>query len=120
VYSYDEFEDRLSGIINFTCRLDVDLDDTDSNPFAPTGGIFGTWKYSTLEAANVCSGGTNPGTICSSDAQCNGGGTCDGVTGVVGILESAHVRDDGAVARSAQNLHVLESTAGATIETVSQ
>ena len=113
--SWDEFELRLSGDINFTCRYDADLT---TNPFGPTGGIFGTWKYSKLEARNVCRGGRNPGAVCSSDTQCSGGGTCDGVVGVVGILESAHVRGDGAVTRSAQNLHTLASTAGATIETV--
>jgi hypothetical protein len=83
-----------------------------------TGAPFGTWKYSRLEASNVCRGGRNPGAVCSSDTQCSGGGTCDGVTGVVGILESAHVASDGTVSRSAQNLHTLESTAGATIEMV--
>jgi hypothetical protein len=115
VTSFDEFEGHLSGIINFTCRYDSDLTD---NPFGPTGGIFGTWKYSRMEASKVCSGGRNPGAVCSSDTQCAGGGTCDGVVGVVGILESAHVASGGAVSRSAQNLHTLESTAGATIETV--
>jgi hypothetical protein len=41
------------------------------------------------------------------------------VVGVVGILESAHVAVGGGVTRSAQNLHVLQSAPGATIETVS-
>jgi hypothetical protein len=122
IFSYDEFEDQLSGNITFTCRFDADLDDAlqvSGDPFAPTGGIFGTWKYSRLVANNVCTGGRNPGAVCSSDTQCTGGGTCDGVVGVVGILESAHVTVDGAVTRSAQNLHVLETAPGATIETVS-
>lgn len=121
VFSYDEFEDQLSGIINFTCRFDAALDDplqiTGGNPFAPTGGIFGTWKYSRLVANNVCTGGLNPGAVCSSDRPCLGG-TCDGVVGVVGILESAHVRQDGATSSSAQNLHVLETSPGAQIQDV--
>jgi hypothetical protein len=120
VFSFDEFEDRLSGNINFVCRFDADLDDSlqiSGNPFAPTGGIFGTWKYSRLEASNVCTGGPTPGAVCSSDTQCNGG-TCDGVTGVVGILESAHVDASSDAARSAQNLHVLATAPGAQIETV--
>lgn len=121
IFSYDEFEGQLSGNITFTCRFDADLDDPlqiSGDPFAPTGGIFGTWKYSRLEANSVCVGGSNRGAVCSSDAQCTGGGTCDGVVGLVGILESGHVRGDGAVTRSAQNLHVLESAPGASIETV--
>lgn len=121
VFSYDEFEDQLSGNINFTCRFDAALDDPlqiSGDPFASTGGIFGTWKYSRLVANNVCTGGLNAGAICSSDTQCIGGGTCDGVVGVVGILESAHVRQDGATSSSAQNLHVLETAPGAQIETV--
>ena len=92
------------------CRLS-------GHPFAPTGGIFGTWKYSRLEANDVCTGGRNRGAVCSSDVQCPDG-TCDGVVGLVGILESAHVASDGAATRSTQNLHVLGSTPGATIETV--
>jgi len=121
VFSYDEFEDALSGNINFTCRFDADLDDPlqiSGNPFAPTGGmVFGTWKYSRLVASNVCTGGLNPGAVCSSDRQCNMG-SCNGVVGVVGILESAHVDDSSNAARSAQNLHVLATTPGAQIETV--
>lgn len=120
VFSYDEFEDQLSGNINFTCRFDAALDDSlqiTGDPFAPTGGIFGTWKYSRLVANNVCTGGLNPGAVCSSDTQCIGG-TCDGVVGVVGILESAHVRADGATSNSAQNLHVLATDPGAQIQDV--
>ncbi len=120
VFSYDEFEDQISGNINFTCRLDADLDDPlqiSGNPFAPTGGIFGTWKYSKLLANNVCRGGRNPGAVCSSDTPCNGG-TCDGVVGVVGILESAYVSSGGATSSAAQNLHVLATDPGAQIETV--
>jgi hypothetical protein len=122
IFSFDEFEGRISGNINFTCRFDADLDDAlqvSGDPFGPTGGpLFGTWKYSRLEVSHVCTGGRNRGAVCSSDMQCLGGGTCDGVVGLVGVLESAHVRDDGAVTRSAQNLHALESEPGASIETV--
>jgi hypothetical protein len=81
--------------------------------------VFGTWKYSRIETQPVCQGGLVPGRICSDDAQCLGGGTCDGVVGVVGVLESAHVRVDGPITRSAQNLHVLETAPGATIQLVS-
>ena len=116
IFSYDEFEDQLSALIDFTCRLDLDLDDP---AFGSTGGpVFGTWKFSRMSVANVCSAdSTNAGAICSADVQCPGG-LCDGHPGVVGILESAHVAPTGAVTRSAQNLHELDSAPGAIIELV--
>lgn len=119
VFSYDEFEDQSSTTFNFTCRIDADLDRLGmANPFAPTGGAFETWRYSRFQVSNVCNADSrNAGAICGSNNQCPGG-ACDGVVGMVGILESAHVRADGATGRGAQNLHVLESSPGAQIVTV--
>lgn len=119
VFSYDEFEDRLSTVIDFTCRLDADLDNLgEVNPFLPTGGpVFGTFRYSRLIPSNVCEGGSNRRRPCSDDTDCPGG-TCTGVVGLLGVLESAHGTADGGSARSSQNLHTIGEAPGATITTV--
>jgi hypothetical protein len=123
VLSFDEFEDRLSGNINFICRFDEDLSSTaiagpDGNPFAPTGGsVFGTWKYSILEPNPVCEGGSRNRLPCTVDADCPNG-TCTGEVGLLGVLEQAHGSDSGAVTRSSQNLHTMGEQPGSVITTV--
>lgn len=119
VFSYDEFEDRLSTTIDFTCRLDADLDNlSDVNPFVPTGGpIYGFFRYSRIIPSPVCEGGPNRRRPCSVDADCPNG-SCTGVVGLLGVLESAHGLEDGSAARSSQNLHTIGEVPGATITTV--
>jgi hypothetical protein len=121
VFSYDEFEDRLSGNINFICRFDEDLDSAAivgdmGNPFAPTGGQFGTWKYSVLEPNPVCEGGSRNRLPCTVDADCPNG-ECTGEVGLLGVFEQAHAIDDS-VTRSSQNLHTLGEAPGSVITTV--
>jgi hypothetical protein len=123
VFSYDEFEDRLSGNLEFICRFDEDLGSTAisgdmGNPFAPTGGIqFGTWKYSILEPNPVCEGGSRNRRPCTVDDDCPNG-TCTGEVGLLGVLEQAHANDVGGVTRSSQNLHTLGEAPGSVITTV--
>lgn len=122
VFSYDEFEDRLSTTIDFTCRLDADLDNlgdlTDPNPFLPTGGpVFGFFRYSRIIPNPVCEGGTRRRQPCTVDDDCPNG-TCTGVVGLLGVLESAHGLSNGDSARSSQNLHTIGEAPGATITTV--
>ena len=119
VFSYDEFEDRLSTTIDFTCRLDADLDNLgETNPFGPTGGpLFSYFRYSRIIPNPVCEGGSNRGQPCLDESDCPGG-ECSGVVGLLGVLESAHGLTDGDSARSSQNLHTIGESPGATITTV--
>lgn len=116
VRSCDELENCLSADFSFQCWMDTQLDDSlqiPNNPFA-SFAAFGPFKYSQLTPGRVCNGGSAAGTPCQFDSTCPGG-TCDGVVGLLGVLETTHRDGLGASARTAQNLHARGGVPGATI-----
>lgn len=118
VFSYDEYEIRLSANGLFTCRLDALLDEISGAAFGPGADPFGTFRYTRLIPNPVCEGGPNRGRPCTTDDNCPGG-SCTGVVGMLGVLETAHSAVDGSTARSAQNLHTIGEAPGAVIQSVS-
>jgi hypothetical protein len=120
IQSCDEFEDCFSGIINFQCWFDADLDDPIQVPSSPFGLInnFGPFKYARLTPGPVCTGGARAGQPCDPTATgpvCGGGGSCNGVVGLLGVMEATHTAASGASARGAYNLTTRGSVPGATI-----
>ncbi len=112
----NEFEECLSGDpLNFDCWYDADL-----SGVVFQADTFGPFKYTKIRPSPVCVGGLNPGAPCSPglpDPGCTGG-TCDGVVGLLGVLQSTHTAAGGAQATGVQSLHTRGSVPGAAITLV--
>lgn len=116
VQSCDELEFCTSGnprLVN--CWDNFEMSE---EPAFQSSASFGPFKYATLTPQPICNGGAFANQPCqpADPNSCGASGTCDGVAGLLGVLETTFRDGGGGSARAAENLHTGKfDTPGAVI-----